>query len=92
MNEARRERIRELIRILESAEKHLQALLVDEENASEGKTAASKETELGTGSENAADHLEWATTELRGAIEEMQYAVGDHSLPEPVAPPSERPV
>jgi hypothetical protein len=92
MNEARRERIRELIRTLESAEEQLQAILIDEENASEGRTAASKETELGTGSEDAMDHLEWATTELRGVIEEMQSAVGNDSLPEPVAPPSERPV
>ena len=92
MNEAGRERIRELIRILESAEKQLQALLIDEENAYEDRTAASKETESGTVSEDAMDHLEWATTELRGVIEKMQSAVGDHSLPEPVAPPSERPV
>ena len=47
MNEVGRERIRELIRILGSAEKQLHALLIDEENASEGRTAASKETEFG---------------------------------------------
>jgi hypothetical protein len=60
MNEARRERIRELIRTLESAEEELQALLIDEENTFAGRTAASKETEFGIVSENAVDHLDRA--------------------------------
>lgn len=83
MNEARRERTRELIRALESAEEQVQALLIEEENAFEGRSAASRETESGNISEDAVYHLDQATTQIRNAIEEMQYAIGDDSLPEP---------
>jgi hypothetical protein len=48
----------------------------------------SKETGAGSISENAVHYLEEATMEIQGAIECMQYAVGDDSPPEPPILPS----
>jgi hypothetical protein len=88
MNEARRERIRELIRTLERAGEQVQALLIDEEEAFECRSAASRETELGNFSEDAVRRLDEARTHIQDAIEEMQSAIGDDSLPEPIPTPA----
>ena len=83
MNDGRGERIRELIRTLEGAPERVRAIWMEEEGAFDDRSPPSKETESGYTSENAVHYLEEATTEIQGAIECMQYAVGDDSLPEP---------
>jgi hypothetical protein len=46
MDQARRERIRELMRTLESAQRQVHDLWIAEESAFEGRSPPSKETEL----------------------------------------------
>jgi|SRR5215813_413030 len=84
MNEARRERVRELIQALEAAQERLQAILIDEEQAFGDRSQSSKETESGGVSQAALDHLDDARDGIQDAIEHMQYAIGDDSLPAPL--------
>jgi hypothetical protein len=77
MDQARRERIRELIRTLESAQRQVHDLWIAEESAFEGRSPPSKETELGQISSNAADDLERAMDHLSDAVEHLQGAAGD---------------
>lgn len=90
MNDARRERVRELVRTLESVGEQVRTILNEEASAFEGRSAASRETESGNVSEGASFHLGEATTDIQSAIEQMQYAIGDDSLPEPIPAPIRR--
>jgi len=83
MNPARRERIRELVRELEAVQERVQALVIEEDDAFEGRSYASKETESGMGSKDAAYFLNLAADDIQNAIDNMQLASGDESLPDP---------
>jgi len=72
MDQARRERIRELIRTLESAQRQVHDLWIKEESAFECKSPT-----LGQISINAADDLERAMDHLSDAVEHLQGAAGD---------------
>ena len=72
MDQARRERIRELIRTLESAQRQVHDLWIAEESAFEGRSPP-----LGQISINAADDLERAMDHLSDAVEHLQGAAGD---------------
>ena len=57
LNDARRERIRELIRTLEAANDRVRVLWEEEDTVFERRSLSSKETEAGQDSKDAADHL-----------------------------------
>lgn len=82
MNEARRERIRELIRMLETVEEQIHSHLQEEEAAFGGRSQSSKDTDLGRVSEQAVEFLDHADTDIENAIEQLRFAVGD-DMPEP---------
>jgi hypothetical protein len=67
MNEARRERLRGLIRMLKSARNQIEAVCLEEERAAEA----------GTMSKDAVDYLTSAATGIESAIESCKDAVGD---------------
>jgi hypothetical protein len=90
MNEARRGRIRELIRTLESAQEQVHALLVEEESAFEDRKRPSRESEAGKISEEAVRCLCESEDGIETAIYHMQLAIGDDSLPEPTPAPIRR--
>jgi hypothetical protein len=90
MNEARRGRIRELIRILESAQEQVHAILVEEESAFEDRKSPSKESGAGKISEEAVRCLCEAEDGIETGIYHMQLAIGDEGLPEPVPAPIRR--
>ena len=91
MDEPKRERIRELIQALESAQERVRALLIEEEVAFEERSLASKETASGKISEEAARCLSEAEGSIQDAIDHMQSAIGDASLlPEPTPAPMKR--
>jgi hypothetical protein len=90
MNEARRERIRELIRMLESAQEQVQALCREEDSAFDGRSSPSRETGAGKISEDAAHFLCEARDDIQNAIDQMALAIGDDSLPEPAPAPFTR--
>ena len=90
MNEARRGRIRELIRTLESAEEQVHALLVEEEGAFEDRKSPSRESEAGKISEEAVRCLREAEEGIEAAVYHMQLAIGDEGLPEPTPAPIRR--
>lgn len=79
MDQARRERLRELIQALKSAQEQVHNLWIEEESAFEGRKPPSKETELGQFSSDAVHHLEAATHHIEDAIDRMQSAAGDDS-------------
>ncbi len=83
MNEARRERTRELIRMLESVQEQVQALLTEEDSAFEDRSSPSRETVAGKISEDAAYFLCEARDDIQNAIDQIALAIGDNSLPEP---------
>ena len=87
MNDARRARIRELVQMLESAGVQVQALLIEEEIAFEGRSGAARETESANISEEAVRCLSEAAEGIEHAVQHMQIAVGDDSLDLP-RPPS----
>ena len=89
MNEARRERIRELLRMLESAQERVQALWTEEDSAFEGRSRPSKETQAGEISGDAA-HFLCEARDIQNAIDHMTLAIGDDSLPEPTPAPIRR--
>jgi hypothetical protein len=67
MNEARRERLRGLIRMLKSAQDQIEVVCLDEERA----------VEAGNMSTDAVDYLASATMDIESAIESCKEAVGD---------------
>ena len=77
MDKARRERLGELIRMLQSAQERVHHLWIEEQGAFENRSSASKETELGQISSDAVHHLEEATQDIQNAIEHMQSAAED---------------
>ena len=78
MDQARRERLRELIRMLQSAQQQVHGLWIEEQRAFEDRSPPSKETELGQISSEAVHHLEEATQDVQNAIEHMQSATGEN--------------
>ena len=78
MDQTRRERLRELIRGLKSAQEQVHALWIEEERAFEDRSPPSKETALGQISSDAVFHLEEATHHVQVAVEHMQSAAGDN--------------
>jgi hypothetical protein len=90
LNEARRERIRELVRMLESAQEQVHAIWIEEDKAFEDRSPPSKETESGNISETAAHFLSEAEGDIQNAIDQMQLAIGDASFPEPTSVPIKR--
>lgn len=83
MNEARRDRVRELIQALESLNQRVQVLWEEEDKAFEGRPLSSKETSAGKISEDAAHFLGEARDDIENAIHQMNLAIGDDSVPEP---------
>jgi hypothetical protein len=83
MDQARRERIRELIRVLESTQGQIHDLWVEEEIEFDSRSAPSKETRSGQDSKGAVEDLEQATYLIQDAIEAMQSAIGPASEPAP---------
>jgi hypothetical protein len=67
MNEARRERLRGLIRMLESAQEQIEDVCLDEERAAEA----------GNMSTDAVDYLDGAAMDIESAIEKCKAAIGD---------------
>ena len=67
MNEARRERLRGLIRMLKSAQDQIEAVCLDEERAAEA----------GNMSKDAVDYLNSAAMDIQTAIEACSDAIGD---------------
>jgi len=68
MDQGRRERIRVLIRMLQSVQEQLDGLCLDEEVISAPSSQLSSE---------AALHLEAASLSIQDAIERMQDVIGD---------------
>ena len=83
MNEARRDRVRELIQMLESLQGRVQALWEEEDKAFEGRPLSSMETGAGKISEDAAHFLCEARDDIQNAIDHMNFAIDDDSLPVP---------
>jgi hypothetical protein len=79
MDQVRRERIREIIRFLESTQNEVDDIWLDEEGAFENRSAPSKETQLGQLSSAAIDSLENAVDQLQLAIANLRDAIGDES-------------
>jgi hypothetical protein len=90
MNEARRDRVRELIQMLESLQGRVQVLWEEEDKAFEGRPLSSKETGSGKISEDAAHFLSEAREDIQNAIDQMNLAIGDDSLPLPTPAPIHR--
>jgi hypothetical protein len=67
MNEARRERLRGLIRMLESVQEQIEDVCLDEE----------REAEAGNMSPDAVDYLSDAAMDIESAIETCKAAIGD---------------
>jgi hypothetical protein len=67
MNETRRERIRELIRLLKTAQSRIEDVCSDEERAAE----------VGNMSEEAVDYLNDAAMDIESAITACSDAIGD---------------
>lgn len=76
MLEARKERVRELIRSLESVQVRSQAL-GKEESTLEGRSSSL--TEVGAGKSDAAYSWREASDDIQSAIDHMRVAVGDDS-------------
>lgn len=76
MIKARKERVRELIRSLESIQVRSQAL-GKEESTLEGRSSSLSET--GAGKNDAANSRRDASDEIQSAIDHMGIAVGDDS-------------
>jgi hypothetical protein len=68
---------------LESAQEQVQALWGEEDGAFENRSPPSKKTSAGEMSGGAADLLCEAREDIQNAIDHMQRAIGDASLPEP---------
>jgi hypothetical protein len=79
MDQARRERLRELVRILEPVQEEIHDIWLDEEGAFDRRSAPSKETESGQISIEAIDCLEGAVSDIESAITNLREAVGDDS-------------
>lgn len=84
MIEARKERVSELIRSLESVQVRSQAL-GKEESTREG--SSSSWTETGAGKNDAAHSRREASDDIQSATDQMRVAVGDDSMSEPKAAP-----
>lgn len=76
MIKARKERVRELVRSLESVQVRGQAL-GKEESTLEGRSSSL--TETGAGKNDAAHSLREASDDLQSAIDHLRVAVGDGS-------------
>lgn len=76
MIKARKERVRELIRSLESVQVRSQAL-GEEESTLEGRSSSL--TETGAGKNDAAHSRRKASDDIQSAIDHMRVAVGDDS-------------
>lgn len=84
MREVRRERIRELIGMLEYIQERVEQHLLEEQEAFDVRSSPSKETDKGKVSGDAVFHLEEAATAIDNAIDHMRTAVdNDNSRPEP---------
>ena len=79
MDQVRRERIREIIRFLESAQSDVGDILLGEEAAFESRHAPSRETQLGQISKDAIDSLSNAVDDIESAITNLRDAIGDES-------------
>lgn len=73
MDQARRERVRELIRTLNSVQQQVHDLWNEEER---DRSPPSKETELGQTSRDVVFHLGNATGHLQVAVEHLERAAG----------------
>lgn len=76
MIKARKERVRELVRSLESVQVRSQAL-GKEESTLEGRSSSL--TETGAGTNDAAHSRREASDDIQSAIDPMRVAVGDES-------------
>lgn len=76
MIEARKERVRELIRSLEAVQVQSQAL-GKEESTLEGRSSSL--TEIGAGKNDAAYSRREASDDIQSTIDHMRVAVGDDS-------------
>lgn len=74
MIKARMERVRELIRSLESVQVRSQSL-AKEQSALQGRSSSL--TETGVGKNNAAHSRREASGDIQSAIDHMRVAVGD---------------
>jgi hypothetical protein len=74
--------------VLEAARDQVQALWTEEDGALEGRSLPSRETGSGRVSEDAAHFLTEARDDIQNAIDQMQLASGDESLPEPAPAPA----
>ena len=79
MDNARSERIRELIETLESIQKKVHGLKMDEDAEFENSSRASRETGAAQISDDATFDLEEANDHIQSAIEHMQSAVDSAS-------------
>jgi hypothetical protein len=86
MNEARRERIRELIGMPEGIQEQVEMYFQEEEAAFDDRSPPSKETELGIISKEAVQSLDRAADDIQSAILQLRFAVGDDNWPEPASP------
>jgi hypothetical protein len=90
MDNARRERIRELIGMLDYIQGQVEAYQQGEQRDFDTRSPSSKETEKGIVSKEAADSLDRAASDIYSAIEQLRSAVGDDSEPEPAPTPFKR--
>ena len=79
MDQARRERIREIIRFLGSAQSEVHEIWLDEEAAFDGRYAPSKETQSGQISSEAIDSLSEAVDDIESTITNLRDAIGDEN-------------
>ena len=73
MDQGRRERLREIIRFLESAQSEVHEIWLDEEAA----FAPSKESQSGQISSEAIDSLSEAADDIESAITNLREAISD---------------
>jgi hypothetical protein len=77
MDQARRERIRELMRILEPIQNEIHDIWLDEEGAFDRRSTPSRETQSGQTSSEAIDSLSEAVDGIDTAITNLREAIGD---------------